>query len=116
MLAVVAALGAELSSHETVVKQLSEQPTLIVLAAVLVAAGSLVPLLEGKSVEQQSKGFWNAAAEQTNGRAASACPLRLRLRSFLRARLTLRPPPPPGAVIGFASLLVTEKLAGHALL
>ena len=77
MLAVVAALGAELSSHETVVKQLSEQPTLIVLAAVLVAAGSLVPLLEGKSVEQQSKGFWNAAAEQTNGRAASACPLRL---------------------------------------
>jgi len=77
MLAVVAALGAELSSHETVVKQLSEQPTLIVLAAVLVAAGSLVPLLEGKSVEQQSKGFWNAAAEQTNGRAASACPSRL---------------------------------------
>ena len=71
MLAVVAALGAELSSHETVAKQLSEQPTLIVLAAVLVAAGSLVPLLEGKAVEQ-SKGFWNSAAEQTNGRAASA--------------------------------------------
>ena len=73
MLAVVAALGAELTSHETVVKQLSEQPTLIVLAAVLVAAGSLVPLLEGKAVEQ-SKGFWNAAAEQTDGRAASAGP------------------------------------------
>ena len=73
MLAVVAALGAELSSHETVAKQLSEQPTLIVLAAVLVAAGSLVPLLEGKAVET-SKGFWNAAAEQTNGRAASAFP------------------------------------------
>ena len=88
MLAVVAALGAELSSHETVAKQLSDQPTLIVLAAVLVAAGSLVPLLEGKVVES-SKGFWNAAAEQTNGRAA---------------------------MIGFASLLVTEKLAGHALL
>jgi len=88
MLAVVAALGAELSSHETVAKQLSDQPTLIVLAAMLVAAGSLVPLLEGKVVES-SKGFWNAAAEQTNGRAA---------------------------MIGFASLLVTEKLAGHALL
>ena len=112
MLAVVAALGAELSSHETVVKQLSDQPTLIVLAAVLVAAGSLVPLLEGKAVEQ-TKGFWNAAAEQTNGRAASACP-HMRVRALLDACLTFSCPHP--AVIGFASLLVTEKLAGHALL
>jgi len=93
MLAIVAALGAELNQHETVVRQLSEQPTLIALAAILVAAGSLVPLLEGAKVEQ-SKGFWNAAAEQANGRAASAHPPRVRLLACAR----MAPPRPPSAM------------------
>jgi hypothetical protein len=87
MVAIVAALGAEASSHESTLQQLGCQPTGVALLVVLVAAGSLVPLLEG--LEAGKTGFFNAAAEQLNGRAA---------------------------MLGFASLLVTEKLMGHALL
>jgi hypothetical protein len=87
MLAFVAALGAEATGHVTVLRQLACQPTGVALLFVLIAAGSLVTLVEG--LERPKNGFFNAAAEQLNGRAA---------------------------MIGFASLLVTEKLSGHALL
>ncbi len=87
MVAVVAALAAEASSHESVLRQLADQPTLVSIFAVLIAAGSLVPLMEGRGPSKS--GFWTSAAEQLNGRAA---------------------------MIGFASLLVTEKVIGHALL
>jgi hypothetical protein len=89
MIAIVAALGAELSSHETVLRQLSDQPTLIVLVAVLIAAGSLVPVVEGKADTKSPLGFLNASAEMVNARAA---------------------------MMGFVALLCTEKLMGHSLL
>jgi len=88
MLAIVAALGAEAASHTSVLTQLSSQATLITLAAVLVAAGSLVTIVEGDARATQG-GFWNASAEQLNGRAA---------------------------MLGFAALLITEKVLGHALI
>jgi hypothetical protein len=72
MVAIVAALAAESQQHESVVRQLAEQPTGVALLAVLVAAGSLVPLLEG--LKLGATGFWSSAAEQMNGRAASARP------------------------------------------
>ena len=72
MLAIVAALAAEANGHETVLRQLADQPTGVALAAVLVAVGSLVPLLEG--LEAGKTGFFNRSAEMLNGRAASACP------------------------------------------
>jgi Chlorophyll A-B binding protein len=89
MIAIVAALGAELSSHETVLKQLSDQPTGIVLAAILIAAGSLVPILDGKNDAKSPLGFMTAGAELINARAA---------------------------MMGFVALLCTEELLGHSLL
>lgn len=89
MIAIVAALGAELSSHETVLRQLSDQPTLIVLVGVLIAAASLVPVVEGKADTKSPLGFLNASAEIVNARAA---------------------------MMGFVALLCTEKLMGHSLL
>jgi hypothetical protein len=72
MLAFVAAAAAEANGHETVLRQLACQPTGVALLFVLIAAGSLVTMLEG--LERPKGGFFNAAAEQLNGRAASACP------------------------------------------
>ena len=72
MIAVVAALAAEASSHESVLRQLSEAAPVVSLFAALIAAASLVPLVEGRGPSKS--GFWTTTAEQLNGRAASACP------------------------------------------
>lgn len=87
MLGFFAALGAELSSDETVVKQLTEEPTGIAAAFMLVIAGSFVTIMQRKD-GNMSLGPFNAGAELLNGRAA---------------------------MIGFAALLVIEAVKGSAL-
>ena len=47
MLGFVAAVGAELSSHESVLRQLADEPTGIAAVFGLIIAGSLAPLLLG---------------------------------------------------------------------
>jgi len=68
MLGFVAALGAELSSGDSVVKQISEEPTLISLTFILFSAASLVPAFAQRRAE--TIGPFNPQAEMTNGRAA----------------------------------------------
>ena len=70
MLAFVSAAAAEVASGESMLRQLADQPTLITLAAVLVAVGSLVPLVSGGQDTKSPLGFLNASAEMINGRAA----------------------------------------------
>jgi hypothetical protein len=86
MLAFVAALGAELSSGQTVAAQLGDEPTGIVLAGVTFIAASLIPLLS--ATKREAFGPFTPNAEMLNGRAA---------------------------MIGFASLLVVEAVKGSAL-
>mmetsp|Transcript_7223 Transcript_7223/g.12437 ORF Transcript_7223/g.12437 Transcript_7223/m.12437 type:complete len:192 (-) Transcript_7223:211-786(-) len=86
MLGFVAAVGAELSSGETVLKQVSDEPTGIAIVFLLFIAASLVPAFQRST---KSMGPFTAGAEMTNGRAA---------------------------MIGFASLLVLEAVRGVALL
>lgn len=68
MLGFVAALGAELNSGESVVKQLSDEPTLISLTFIIFAAASLVPAFAQRKPD--IIGPFNPQAEMTNGRAA----------------------------------------------
>lgn len=86
MLAFVAALGAELSTGQTVLTQLAEEPTGVVLAAVAFATASLIPMLA--SSKREAFGPFTPSAEMLNGRAA---------------------------MIGFASLLIVEGVRGAAL-
>ena len=53
---------------ESVVKQLGDQPTLIVLTVVLFTVGTLVPVVEG--AKAQPIGPFTVAAEVVNGRVA----------------------------------------------
>lgn len=86
MLAFVAALGAELSSGESVLRQAAEEPTGVALAVVTFAVASLIPLLS--TTRREAFGPFSPAAEMLNGRAA---------------------------MLGFAALLCLEKLHGAAL-
>ncbi|KAL4444194.1 hypothetical protein ABPG75_011931 [Micractinium tetrahymenae] len=86
MLAFVAALGAELSTGESVLRQLADEPTGVLLAALAFITASLIPLLN--STKREAFGPFTPAAEMLNGRAA---------------------------MIGFASLLVAEAVRGSAL-
>lgn len=70
MIAVISAIGAELSTGESVFQQFKEQPVLIVVMAALFAWASLVPVLLGKKSDSESLGPFTPAAERTNGRAA----------------------------------------------
>lgn len=85
MIAFAAAAAAEASSGKTVGAQFSEEPTLIVLTAILLAAGSLVTMV--KNVEVTGLGVFGADKEMFNGRAA---------------------------MLGFASLLIVEGFTGEA--
>ena len=85
MLAFASAAAAELSTGKPVLEQLSCEPTLIALTAVLFSAGSLVTLV--KNVEVLNLGVFSADKEMFNGRAA---------------------------MLGFASLLVVEQITGSA--
>eukprot|EP00200_Dunaliella_tertiolecta_P002897 CAMPEP_0202348308 /NCGR_PEP_ID=MMETSP1126-20121109/6294_1 /ASSEMBLY_ACC=CAM_ASM_000457 /TAXON_ID=3047 /ORGANISM="Dunaliella tertiolecta, Strain CCMP1320" /LENGTH=183 /DNA_ID=CAMNT_0048939977 /DNA_START=60 /DNA_END=611 /DNA_ORIENTATION=- len=86
MLGFVAALGAELSTGESVLTQLADEPTLIALTFVLFSAASLVPAFARR--KSDPVGPFTPQAEMTNGRAA---------------------------MIGFAAMLVYEGVQGIAL-
>ncbi len=68
MLGFVAALGAEIASGDSVLKQVSEEPTLISLTFITFAAASLVPAFARRKGD--SLGPFTPQAEMTNGRAA----------------------------------------------
>eukprot|EP00983_Pelagomonas_calceolata_P062524 1147336-Pelagomonas_calceolata.AAC.1 len=68
MLGFVAALGAELSTGESVLTQLADEPTLIALTFVLFSAASLVPAFARR--KSDPVGPFTPQAEMTNGRAA----------------------------------------------
>jgi hypothetical protein len=87
MLGFLAAVGAELSSGETVFSQVSGNGSVwIAFTFVLFAGASLIPMLKG--AKSEAFGPFNANAEMLNGRAA---------------------------MIGFASLLIAEAVRGSAL-
>jgi hypothetical protein len=88
MLAVVAALGAEFASGESVLRQLKDEPTGVMLAFALVIAASFAPLLQNVKPASETFGPFNAKAEMLNGRAA---------------------------MLGFAALIVIEAVKGSAL-
>jgi hypothetical protein len=69
MLGLVAALGAEFASDESVVAQIAQEPTGIAAVFALIAAASFPPLLAGKQ-GKESLGPFTPAAEMLNGRAA----------------------------------------------
>eukprot|EP00983_Pelagomonas_calceolata_P073758 1152271-Pelagomonas_calceolata.AAC.2 len=68
MLGFVAALGAELSTGDSVLRQLAEEPTLITLTFILFSAASLVPAFARKKGD--TVGPFTPQAEMLNGRAA----------------------------------------------
>jgi hypothetical protein len=70
MLGIVAALGAELSSHESLFNQLSDAPLPILLTFVLVGLASLIPLGANMKPEDRANAVFSANAEMINGRAA----------------------------------------------
>lgn len=86
MIAFVAALGAELSSGESVLKQFSEAPAGILATFVLFSAASLIPIF--KNQKREAFGPFTPNAEIQNGRAA---------------------------MLGFASLLLVEGFIHQAL-
>jgi hypothetical protein len=60
MLGVVAALAAEFASGESVLKQIADEPTGVVLAFGLFIAASFAPLLSGVLPTAESVGPFNA--------------------------------------------------------
>lgn len=86
MLAFVAALGAELSSGESVLRQVADAPALIGITFALFTAASIIPIV--KNAKREAVGPFTPAAELLNGRAA---------------------------MLGFASLLAVEVLRGNGL-
>ncbi len=86
MLGFVAALGAELSSGQSVLRQIGDEPTLINITFLLFIAASLIPMFQNKKPE--AFGPFTPNAELINGRAA---------------------------MIGFAALLAFEATQGAAL-
>jgi hypothetical protein len=86
MLAFVAAVGAELSSGDSVLRQYAEEPTGANFAAIAFITASLIPML--KNAKTEAFGPFTPAAEMLNGRAA---------------------------MLGFASLLAIEVVSGSAL-
>ncbi|PSC76290.1 integral membrane Yip1-family isoform B [Micractinium conductrix] len=70
MIGVVAALAAELSSGESVLRQFADEPTGVLLTAITFITASLIPLLATGSTERKAVGPFTPAAEMLNGRAA----------------------------------------------
>ena len=50
MVATLAALAAELNTNEPILAQAAQEPTLVVLAAILVMVGTLAPLVQNVDV------------------------------------------------------------------
>eukprot|EP00890_Picochlorum_soloecismus_P005805 jgi/Picsp_1/6225/NSC_03579-R1_early light induced chloroplast precursor len=85
MIGFISALGAELGSGESVLRQLADEPTGIVLTFILFSAATLIPLLN--STKREAFGPFTPEAETLNSRAA---------------------------MIGFAIVLASELLTGKA--
>jgi hypothetical protein len=85
MMGFIAALGAELSSGESVLRQAAEEPSGTAAFFILIIAGSLVPAFRNAKTEVSAD--WTNA-ELTNGRAS---------------------------MIGFAAMLIIEANVNHAL-
>lgn len=68
MLGFVAAVGAELSSGESVLKQVGDAPLAIAATFLLFTAATLVPIF--KNAKPEAFGPFTPVAEMTNGRAA----------------------------------------------
>jgi len=86
MVAVLAALGAELSSDESVLNQFSDASGAVLALVAITTVASMVPLLRG--AKSESVGPFTPAVEMANGRAA---------------------------MLGLAMLLVIEGNLHHAL-
>lgn len=87
MLGFLAAVGAELSSGQTVAAQFSHIPGPMIFVVALLTTASLIPVVKEGS-ERPTFGPFTAGAELLNGRAA---------------------------MIGFAALLAVESIRGTAL-
>ena len=87
MVAIVAALAAEFSSEESVVRQFADAPAPILALVALTTVASFFPVLKG-AAKDKSFGMFTPAVEMANGRAA---------------------------MLGLAALLVIEGGLHHAL-
>ncbi len=70
MVAMLAAFGAELATHQPVPVQIQKGPFLVVGAFVLVIAGSLAPVVRGANLDRNGFGPFTQRAEIWNGRLA----------------------------------------------
>jgi len=86
MLAFVAALGAELSTGESVFAQFKDAPISIIGTFIVFSAASMIPIF--KNAKREALGPLTPDAELANGRAA---------------------------MLGFASLMLVEVFRGSAL-
>ena len=68
MVAIVAALGAELSTQESVLTQLGDAPLSVLALVMATTVASIVPILKG--AKKEAFGPFTADAEMANGRAA----------------------------------------------
>jgi hypothetical protein len=89
MLAMVSALAAEVSSHESVLAQFSDASTPVLVATGLITAGSLVTYMNGSFKQGESFGAFSPMAELINARMA---------------------------MVGLAGLLICEAVNGGAAL
>lgn len=89
MLGIVAALGAELASGDSLFNQIQAAPGPILLTFVSIAIASLLPMTANLKPEDKANAFFSAGAEMINGRAA---------------------------MLGFVALILTEVVKGKALL
>jgi len=90
--AFLAAIGAEATTHETLMEQASAHAGALVFASALITLGSLMPRVAGGTTSKPSgeeSGMWKASTEMLNGRAA---------------------------MLGLVALGVTEAISGHSFL
>ena len=91
MLGLLAGVTAELATGKSVPEQFSQEPTLIVATALILAAATFAPLISNVDVVAPAgfvRNFFTQKAETANGRAA---------------------------MVGFGSLLLIEAVKGSAL-
>ena len=91
--AFLAAIGAEVATHETLATQIGEHSGALIFASALISLASLMPRLVGgitaKPETRKDEGMWKPSTELLNGRAA---------------------------MVGLVALFATEQLSGHSLL
>ena len=91
MLGLLAGVAAELGTGKSIPEQFSQEPTLVVATALILAAATFAPLISNVDVVAPAgfvRNFFTEKAETANGRAA---------------------------MVGFGSLLLIEAVKGSAL-